>query len=73
MRKPGYLQIGTDSLVTAKIDRGEFALEPKEIKELFIHIVKRAKIKYSFKLKNFVFAKLRASDCLLLNISYKKI
>ena len=36
------------------INRGEFALESEEIKELFLHIVRRAKVKYSFKLRNFI-------------------
>ncbi len=54
MRKPRYLQIGADYHVTAKINRGEFALEPKVIKEMFLVTVKRAKKKYSFKLKNYV-------------------
>jgi len=54
MRKPRYLQIGADYHVTAQINRGEYALEPIVIKEMFLQIVKRAKKKYSFKLKNFV-------------------
>ena len=54
MRKPRYLVIGADYHVTAKINRGEFALEPIAIKEMFLQTIKRAKKKYSFKLKNFV-------------------
>ena len=54
MRKPGYLETGAEYHVTARINRGEFALETKEIKELFLQTVKRAKEKYSFKLKSFV-------------------
>lgn len=54
MRKPRYLQIGAEYHVTAKINRGEFALESKVIKEMFLQTVKRAKAKYSFKLKSFV-------------------
>ncbi|MEA1910804.1 MAG: transposase [Spirochaetota bacterium] len=54
MRKPRYLQIGADYHVTAKINRGEFALEPQIIKEMFLHTVKKAKMKFSFRLKNFV-------------------
>ncbi len=54
MRKPRYLQTGADYHVTAKINRGEFVLESKVIKEMFLQTVKRAKEKYSFKLKNFV-------------------
>ncbi len=54
MRKPRYLETGAEYHVTARINRGEFALETKEIKELFLQTVKRAKGKYSFKLKGFV-------------------
>ena len=51
MRKPGSLIIIAEYHVTAKNNRGEFALEPKEIKEMFLQTVKA---KYSFKLKSFV-------------------
>ena len=44
MRKPGYLSIGAEYHVTARINRGEFALKPKEIKEMFLHTVKEQKI-----------------------------
>ena len=54
MRKPGSLIISAEYHVTAKNNRGEFALEPKEIKEMFLQTVKRVKAKYSFKLKSFV-------------------
>ena len=54
MRKPRYLIIGAEYHVTAKINRGEFALETSEIKELFLQTVKRAKEKYAFELKSFV-------------------
>ncbi len=53
MRKPRYTPIGAEYHVTARINRGEFVLESKVIKELFLHTVKRAKEKYSFKLRNF--------------------
>ena len=43
MRKPRYLVVDAEYHVTAKINRGEFALEPKEIKEMLLHTVKRAK------------------------------
>ena len=46
--------MGAEYHVTARINRGEFALESKEIKEMFLQTVKRAKEKYLFKLKNFV-------------------
>jgi REP-associated tyrosine transposase len=51
MRKPRYLIKDAEYHVTARINRGEFALE---IKELFLHTLKRAKGKYFFKLKSFV-------------------
>ena len=54
MRKPRYLIMGAEYHITAKINRGEFALESKVIKEMFLQTVKRAKEKYSFKLKSFV-------------------
>ena len=46
--------MGAEYHITAKINRGEFALESKVIKEMFLQTVKRAKEKYSFKLKSFV-------------------
>ncbi len=54
MRKPRYLIKDAEYHVTARINRGEFALETSEIKEMFLHTVKRAKGKYYFKLKCFV-------------------
>ena len=54
MRKPRILQEGATYHVTAKINRGEHIFEPDEIKSLFIDIVKRAKNKYKFSIKNFV-------------------
>ena len=54
MRKPRVLQIGAKYHVSAKINRGEHIFEPNEIKNLFLEIVKRAKKKYEFSLKNFV-------------------
>ena len=53
MRKPRELYTGAEYHVTARINRGEFALETSEIKELFLFIVKRAKNKYSFSIRNF--------------------
>ena len=41
--------MGAEYHITAKINRGEFALESKVIKEMFLQTVKRAKAKYSFK------------------------
>ncbi|MDA3937983.1 MAG: hypothetical protein PF693_01560 [Spirochaetia bacterium] len=54
MRKPREIYIGAEYHVTARINRGEFILESDEVKDLFLDIVKRAKIKYSFKLRSFV-------------------
>ncbi len=54
MRKTRELYPGAKYHVTAKINRGEFALKTVEVKELFLFIVKRAKKKYSFELKSFV-------------------
>lgn len=53
MRKPRELHIYAKYHVTAKINRGEFALESKEIKELFLQTVRRAKKKYTFQLESF--------------------
>lgn len=54
MRKPREICLNAEYHITAKINRGEFALESTEVKELFLFIVKRAKKKYSFNLRNFV-------------------
>lgn len=53
MRKTRELYIGAEYHVTARINRGEFIFEKREIKELFLFIVKRAKKKYSFSIHNF--------------------
>jgi REP element-mobilizing transposase RayT len=47
MRKAREIYIGAEYHVTARINRGEFILESNEIKDLFLEIVKRSKIKYS--------------------------
>ena len=54
MRKPREIYLNAEYHVIAKINRGEFALESREIKDLFLIIVGRAKRKHSFKLRNFV-------------------
>lgn len=54
MRKLRILSRGAKYHVTARINRGEFALETAVIKNLFLHTIKRAKKKYSFSLFNFV-------------------
>ena len=53
MRKPRELSIGAEYHVTARINRGEYILDKREVKELFLFIVKRAKNKYSFSIRNF--------------------
>jgi putative transposase len=53
MRKRRELYGGAEYHVTARINRGEYILEPKEIKELYLHVIKRAKKKYVFMLRNF--------------------
>jgi REP-associated tyrosine transposase len=54
MRKRRELYAGAKYHVTARINRGEFVLKSPEVKELFLHIVRRAKKKYSFELRSFV-------------------
>jgi putative transposase len=54
MRKPRILQIGATYHVSAKINRCEHVFETDDIKNLFLDVVKRAKKKYKFSLKNFV-------------------
>ncbi len=53
MRKTREIYNGAIYHVSAKANRGEFILDSPEIKEMFINILKRAKKKYSFKLKHF--------------------
>ena len=54
MRKSRELYIGAEYHISARINRSKFILESKEIKELFLFTIARAKMKYSFKLHNFV-------------------
>lgn len=54
MRKPREIYLNAEYHVTAKINRGEFAFESREVKELFLLIVSRAKKKHSFRLRHFV-------------------
>jgi hypothetical protein len=54
MRKPREICLNAEYHVISKINRGEFALESREVKKLFMCIVSRAKNKYSFNLRNFV-------------------
>ncbi|MFA5929121.1 MAG: transposase [Candidatus Margulisiibacteriota bacterium] len=52
-RKPRELIPHTAYHVTARINRQEMILENDEFKELFLQVTKRAKEKYSFKIRNF--------------------
>ncbi len=54
MRKSRHLEDGATYHVSAKINRGEYAFENDEIKNLFLEIIKRAKKKYLFSIQNFV-------------------
>ncbi len=53
MRKPRELKENAIYHVTALANRKEFILEKDCIKEMFIEILKAAKIKYKFTVKNF--------------------
>jgi len=54
MRQPRVLRNEATYHVVGKINRGENVFKSDEIKNLFLVIVKRAKKKYKFSLKNFV-------------------
>ncbi|MDR1904491.1 MAG: transposase [Treponema sp.] len=53
MRKNRKLREGAEYHVTARINRGESIFESDESKELFLDVVKRAKRKYRFQIRNF--------------------
>jgi putative transposase len=53
MRKPRKLQKNASYHITAKINRGEFIFKQDEIKLMFLDIIKEAKKKYKFLVKNF--------------------
>lgn len=53
MRKNRLLLDGADYHVTARINRGEKIFLVREDRELFMDILKRAKKKFDFSLKNF--------------------
>jgi len=53
MRKNRRLLEGAEYHVTARINRGEMIFLNREDRELFIEILKRAKKKFDFSLKNF--------------------
>jgi putative transposase len=47
------LQEGADYHVTARINRGEMLLAPEEDKKLLLAVIRRAKKRYKFQIKNF--------------------
>lgn len=47
------MQVGAEYHVVARANRREFILESPEIKELFLDVLRRAKKKYSFTVRNF--------------------
>ena len=53
MRKPRQLLEGARYHVSARINRKEMLLDPSGIKTMFLEVVKRAKLKYGFKIENF--------------------
>jgi len=53
MRKNRKLQEGAEYHVTARVNRGEKIFLAMEDRELFMDVLKRAKKKYNFSLKNF--------------------
>ena len=53
MRKPRRIVKGADYHITSRINRQEHIFLPKEVKDMFLKVVRRAKLKYSFSIKNF--------------------
>ena len=53
MRNRRLLQDGAEYHVTARINRSEMILSPEEEKILFLAVIKRAKKRYKFQIKNF--------------------
>lgn len=53
MRKPRELQNGAVYHVTARVNRGEMILDEKGMKDLFLHVLARARAKYRFRVENF--------------------
>lgn len=53
MRKPRELQQGAVYHVTAKANRGEMILEDRGMKDLFLRVIARARVKYRFRIENF--------------------
>jgi putative transposase len=53
MRKPRIVRHGAMYHVVARANRGEFIFEQDETKELFLDVVKEAKKRFRFRIKNF--------------------
>ena len=53
MRKPRKLILGAEYHVVARANRQEFIFKSDQIKDLFLDVVRRAKKKYSFVIRNF--------------------
>ncbi len=53
MRKPRELQKGAVYHVTAKANRWELILDEKGMKDLFLRVIARARVKYRFRIENF--------------------
>lgn len=53
MRRPRFIVAGAEYHVVARANRGEFIFRTDQIKGLFLRIVKRAKKKYAFSIRNF--------------------
>ena len=53
MRKRRILEPGAEYHVIARANRGEFILESRKIKDLFLEILCRAKKRYKFQIRNF--------------------
>ena len=53
MRKPRKIEEGVSYHVVSRANRKEYILNSLEIKEMFLQVLREAKIKYSFSVKNF--------------------
>jgi len=53
MRKPRVLKHGASYHVISRINRKEMILKSDEVKEMFLEVIRRAKQKYRFNIKNF--------------------
>ncbi|MDP2792140.1 MAG: transposase [Rectinemataceae bacterium] len=53
MRQPRMIQVGARYHITARANRKEMILDAGPMKELFLSVIKRAKLKYRFRIENF--------------------